>query len=651
LWVLPSLRRVPKDAFVSMPIHPAHKYARSLGRASFVLPLSLVLVLAGCETRPATVIPHVEDSAALAPPIQPVQQAAPAPPALTPQQQQAQRATQQLIVSVERAFAGGENHYRQGQLVQAKADFDNAVDMMLASGIDIKNDAQLSDEFNRILDAVNGLEMEALKQGNGFAPKVEPTPADVANDVTFEVDPNLVAKAKSELATTKSDLPLVINDYVASYINFFANTQRGHNTLMHSFQRSGRYKAMIQRVLQEEGVPQDLIYLAVAESSFQPQAVNHSSGAGGMWQFMPHGDYGLTRNGYVDERFDPEKSTRAYARYMKFLYNQLGDWYLAMAAYDWGAGSIQHAVQKTGYADFWELYKRNNLPVETKNYVPEILAAIIITKNPTQYGFENVQFDAPVLGDTVSIDYSVDLRLVADIVEAQPQDLLALNPGLLRLVTPPPGTLPGPFDLHLPLGTATLFQQRIADVPVADRTHWRYHRVSSDDTLAGIARSFHISVEQLAGANDLHSGDTLDNVDAVVVPVPVASSPATHTEVYKTRRGDTLVTIADRFGTSLEDLRLWNHVTGNSIVAGQRIRVSEPARLAPRTRERSHAAAPASTNNKGKRAAVPKPGSSAKKSKTATSGKTRQSNTAHKTVHSKSETTDHKNKANKNLQK
>ncbi len=113
-------------------------------------------------------------------------------------------------------------------------------------------------------------------------------------------------------------------------------------------------------------MPQDLIYLAVAESSFQPRAVNHSSGAGGMWQFMPHGDYGLTRNGYVDERFDPEKSTRAYAHYMKFLYNQLGDWYLAMAAYDWGAGNIQRAVQKTGYADFWELYKRNNLPARRR---------------------------------------------------------------------------------------------------------------------------------------------------------------------------------------------------------------------------------------------------------------------------------------------
>src|SRR5208337_3374039 len=148
-----------------------------------------------------------------------------------------------------------------------------------------------------IVDAVNALEMEALKQGNGFVPKEEPTPADVASDVTFEVDPNVVAKAKAELATTKSDLPLVVNDYVAAYINFFANTQKGHNTLLHSFQRAGRYRAMIQRVMAEEGVPQDLIYLAVAESGFNPRAMNPHSGAGGMWQFMPHGNYGLTRNG------------------------------------------------------------------------------------------------------------------------------------------------------------------------------------------------------------------------------------------------------------------------------------------------------------------------------------------------------------------
>ena len=266
-----------------------------------------------------------------------------------------------LIEQMEAAYARGDADYRKGMLAEAKVEFDRAIDLMLTSGIDIKGNAQLQEEFDRIVDQVNALEMEALKQGNGFVPKVEDTPADVAGDVTFQVDPSFVAKARADLATTKSDLPLVMNDYVAGFINFFANSQRGHNTLTHSFERAGRYKTMIQRVMAEEGVPQDLIYLAVAESGFQPQAVNRRSRAGGMWQFMPRGNYGLARNPYMDERFDPEKSTRAYARYMKFLYDQLGDWYLAMAAYDWGAGNVQRAVEKTGYADFWELYRRTIL--------------------------------------------------------------------------------------------------------------------------------------------------------------------------------------------------------------------------------------------------------------------------------------------------
>src|ERR1035438_10074493 len=357
--------------------------------------------------------------------------------------------------------------------------------------------------------------MEALKLGNGFVPNEEETPAEVAEDVTFEVDPKIVAKATADLATTKSDLPLVVNDYVAGVINFFANTKKGHNTLLHSFQRAGRYKAMIQRVMAEEGVPQDLIYLAVAESGFNPRAIGpktRSGGrAGGMWQFMPRGNYGLVRNSYVDERFDPEKSTRAYARYMKFIYDQLGDWYLSMAGYDWGAGNVQRAVEKTGYADFWELYKRNNLPKETKNYVPEILAAIIIANNPKQYGFDDLTLDPPVLTDTVTVNYSVDLRLVSDIVGAPMDELMALNPSLLRLTTPPDA----PFDLHLPAGTATLFSKRIAAIPEPKRNAWRYHRVAAEDSLASVAREFRVTAPELAAANHLRSSESLEGVEAL----------------------------------------------------------------------------------------------------------------------------------------
>ena len=538
----------------------------------------LALLLAGCDplqtedpgqnSKPQATAPALQASAPQA-----AQPAAPKPAGPAPLTTQQQR-VRVLIEQVERAYIQGEQDYRKGNLAGAKVDFDNAVDLMLLSGLDIKSDEKLQDEFNRIVDGVNAMEMEALKQGNGFVSKEEPTPADVASDVTFESDPNIVAKAKEELATTKSDLPLMVNDYVATYIKFFANTQKGHNTLLHSFQRAGRYRAMIQRVMAEEGVPQDLIYLAVAESGFNPRALNRKSHAGGMWQFMPHDpSYGLAFNSYVDERFDPEKSTRAYARYMKFIYNQLGDWYLSMAAYDHGTGNIQHAVQRTGYADFWELYKRNNLPAETKNYVPEILAAIIIANHPTQYGFDDITSDPPVLTDTVTINYSADLRLVSDIVGAPLDELTALNPSLLRLVTPPDAS----FDLHLPAGTATLFQDRIAQIPEGKRNAWRYHRVVQDDTLASVAREYRISAAELASANQLREADSIQGMQALVVPQAPAASPSSHRVLYTARRGDTLVTISDRFGVSLDELRHWNKMTGIKVEAGRRLHVSEPA--------------------------------------------------------------------------
>jgi membrane-bound lytic murein transglycosylase D len=534
---------------------------------------ALVLVLAGCDpSRPASSSSNSEPQATAPalPPSAP-QAAAPAPPT---QSTVHQRRVQQLIEQVDKAFSRGDADYRRGRLPEAKSEFDRAVDLMLSSGLDVKGDPQLQDEFDRIVDQVNALEMEALKQGNGFEPKVEPSPADVASDVTFEVDPNIVAKAKTELATTKSDLPLVVNDYVATFIKFFAYSQRGHNTLLHSFQRAGRYKTMIERVMAEEGVPHDLIYLAVAESSFQPRALNARSGAGGMWQFMPHGDYGLTRNGYMDERFDPEKSTRAYARYMKYLYDQLGDWYLAMAAYDWGAGNVQRAVQKTGYADFWELYKRNNLPGETKNYVPEILAAIIIANHPTQYGFDEITLDPPVLTDTLTINYAVDLRLVSDLVDAPVDELMALNPSLLRLATPPDTR----FDLHLPAGTAELFERRIVGIPESKRTSWRYHRVAAEDSLAAVARTYHVSVAELAAANQLDEDQSVTGIEALVVPVVPAATPSVHTLLYTTRRGDSLVSIADRFGVSLDQLRRWNKIpAGIKVEPGRRLHVAEPA--------------------------------------------------------------------------
>jgi membrane-bound lytic murein transglycosylase D len=604
----------------------------------------LALTLAGCvQTSPTGSTPQ-EQPQATAPALP-----APEAPVISPAQVAAtaeQRRVQALIRQVETAYAAGEANYRKGKLPEAKADFDRAVDLMLLSGMDIKNQAQLQEEFDRILDGVNALEMQALKQGNGFVAPEEPTPADVASDVTFEVDPNFVAKAKANLETTRSDLPLVVNDYVAAYINFFANTTRGHYTLLHSFQRAGRYRTMIQRVMAEEGVPQDLIYLAVAESSFNPRALNAKSHAGGMWQFMPQGNYGLARNAYVDERFDPEKSTRAYARYMKFIYDQLGDWYLSMAGYDWGTGNVQRAVQKTGYADFWELYKRNNLPAETKVYVPEILAAIIIANHPTQYGFDDVTLDPPVLADTVTINYSVELHLVADIAGAPLEEIMALNPSLLRSVTPPDTA----FDLHLPAGTASLFEKTIALVPENKRTAWRYHRLKEGDTLASVAREYRVSTAELAEANQLDENATLQGVEALVAPTAPIAAPASRALLYTARKGDTLVTIADRFGVSLDQLRRWNKITGIKVQAGRRLRVGEAANESRSTRSHrrgTNVEAPTQSDEKphesGRAAASSKSASNARQAMTVIGKSHESTSTKGATAHNKTGSTSKNN--------
>ena len=490
---------------------------------------------------------------------------------------------QQLINSAEAAYRSGVDNYRAGRLDAARLDFDSAVDLMLTSGMDLKTDSQLADEFDHLLNAVNSLEMAALKQGNGFSPKIEEAPLDTAEDLTFPANPELTAKLKAELQIS-SDLPLVINDQVAGYIGYFANSPSFHAHMLRSMERAGKYKTMIQKALTDQGVPQDLIYLAVAESGFQPQVLNAKSGAGGMWQFMPTGAYGLARNGYFDERFDPEKSSIAYAKYMKTLYNQFGDWYLAMAAYNWGPGNVQRAVQRTGYADFWELYRRNALPKETRDYVPKILAAVIMAKNPEKYGLDKMVPDEPVVSDTVSVDYAIDLRLVADVTNSSLPEIVGLNPSLLRMTTP--GDMS--FDLHLPVGTRDVFTERLKEIPQDKRTSWRFHVVRSGESLDGIVMSLHAHLSDVVAANGLTANDVVDAGDELVIPVAVAAS--TRPQRYTVRRGDTLVTVSDRFGVSVEELRRWNHLSSSTVRPGASLAVAEPVKLAPGTHVRGRGA-------------------------------------------------------------
>jgi membrane-bound lytic murein transglycosylase D len=243
-----------------------------------------------------------------------------------------------------------------------------------------------------------------------------------------------------------------------------------------------------------------------------------------------------------------------------------------MAAYDWGAGKVQRAVQRTGYADFWELYQRNVLPAETKNYVPIIVAAAIMAKNPTQYGLSGIPVDPPLRSDTVTTDSSINLRLVADLVGTTTEEIQQLNPSLLQMSTPRDFS----FELHLPPGTAALFQQRLAMVPEEHRNAWRFHIATQDDTLTSIAQTFHVTTKELAEANGLRSDDSIHANQPLLIPVPPPVISA-HMR-YRVRRGDTMVTLADRFGVTTSQLRRWNGLHGNRLPVGRTIYVSEPVR-------------------------------------------------------------------------
>jgi membrane-bound lytic murein transglycosylase D len=313
-------------------------------------------------------------------------------------------------------------------------------------------------------------------------------------------------------------------------------------------------------------------------------------------------EYNLTRNGYFDYRFDPEKSTRAYAKYIKRLYGLFGDWYLAMAAYDWGPGYIQRAVQRTGYADFWELYRRNAMPAETRAYVPQILAAIIMAKNPEKYGLNQLVPSPPVIYDTVSTSYAISVALVADLTGSNTEEIAALNPALLRTTTPPDI----PYDLHIPPGTRDAFLERLKDIPENDRATWRFHVVKAGETMESIAASLHTNATLVAQVNQVSATNPIQTGDELVIPIAAAAREASvGQQRYTLRRGDSLVTVADRFDVTVEQLRAWNGLRAGRVTPGRTIWVAEPVRVARagrggRGRSGAHAA-----STRGARAASP----------------------------------------------
>ena len=475
-----------------------------------------------------------------------------------------------LVDQVQKDLTAGQQEFSAGNGEQGRADLDRGVNRILVSGFQAESDPRLSKLFDQIgetLHANQGTSGQAEEEeAEETEAPAQPAPIDEIADLTLPPgDPRLVLKAQKELLMVPHDLPLTVNESVLQYLSFFTTT-RGRAIVEHGLERAGRFDTMIRRVLKEESVPQDLIYLAQAESAFQPQAVSRA-GARGIWQFMPYRgeQYDLERSYYIDERSDPEKATRAAARHLRDLYAMFGDWYLVMAAYNSGPLNVARAIERTGYADFWELQKRHALPKETQNYVPIIIAMALVAKAPGLYGVQ-ISPEKPAEVEAVKLEHPVDLHLVADATGADLEDLRILNPELLRTVTP---TQPG-FALNLPTALTARFQENIQQVPDDKRTSWRLHSVAEGETLTDVARRYHVTVPALELANHLQPRSTVPAGFLLNVPTVPAVARMVR---YRVQKGDTLEGIADRFDVTVSDLKRWNRITGNHVARGARLRI------------------------------------------------------------------------------
>lgn len=553
-----------------------------MGKPKHYILLSAVVLLAACGSsgnrkslvKPPVGAPHLEPL--------PLRSAAPLLRLAAPAR--ADDAVDSLIRQAESLYAAGMADFRTGNLEKSKEKFDQALSLLLESKFDVQGDDRLSAEFDRLVENIYAAEGAALEHGDVLSvQKYDPAPIESFEGLTFPVDPKVKERVELEVESVRSDFPLVTNDFVAGVINYLQTSKHGQVFIRTVLSRIGLYQPIISEALQKEDLPPYLFYLAGAESAFNPFALSRA-GAKGIWQLMlaRANQYGLKKDLWVDEREDPVKSTQAALRHLKDLYQMFGDWYLAMAAYNCGPVNVQKAIEKTGYADFWKLRNLNALPKETENYVPIILATALIAKDPKTFGFD-VQPDPPLVTDPVVVHTPTDLRLVAQLIDRPVEEIIRLNPSLLRWTTPANNPQ---FVLNLPPGTKETYEQAIASVPPDRRIWWRAHKVGEGETLSSIAKKFHISARTLAVANRMDHTAPLEQGARLVVPQAPgkeASLARVRERVrhvaysYRVRPGDNLELIADRFDVKPYQIRGWNSLKSSRLVAGKTLRLYLPA--------------------------------------------------------------------------
>lgn len=536
---------------------------------------------------------------------QPERPQVPAPPTVIPPVQ-VQDPITTLIAQAERYFEAGQQELKAGRLSRARAEFDRAVGVLIEYPGGAKGEPRLRAAYEQLLNRIAALEATALRQGDGFS-ETRSEPAAIDELLAVAVFPRATASTAMAVAegleVSAYDLPVIANDRVLSYVELFQGTLR--NFLSEGLARGSRYLPRINEIFKAEGVPLDLAYVPLIESAFKSTAFSRAR-AKGMWQLMlpTAGDYNLKYNWFIDERSDFEKSTLAAAKHFKMLAKMFdGDWTLALASYNVGQGNIMNAVKRAKTDDYWKLAESTKyLPKDTRAYVPMIWAAIIIAKNPEQFGFE-VESREPLAYDVVTVPDAIALTTVAEWTDATVDVIKELNPELRRNTTPM-----GEHKLRVPVGTKAIVESKLATADPSTFATFIRHTVKSGETLSTIARKFKVSRSDLAEANSLRTTSKVRPGQSLLVPgasaaatsrstaPPPATSPAERATpktdakskpstsqttpakpaapiTYRVRSGDTLFGIAKQFDVTVDEIRRWNKLTGSAIGIGDRLKI------------------------------------------------------------------------------
>ncbi|MCX6539419.1 MAG: LysM peptidoglycan-binding domain-containing protein [Acidobacteria bacterium] len=510
-----------------------------------------------------------------------------------------------LIAQSQARFDTGAAELKLGHLSRAKVEFNAAIDLLLESPSGARSNRRLQEQFDRLVDRISAFEMRTLAEGDGFAEK--PTvPAsidqllDQPTSDTPTPKPEIREVVAADLQTTLHDVPIPLNDKVLSWIEVFQG--RLHDWFQTSMQRGMPYLPMIQNTFRSQGLPLDLAYIPIVESAFRTDALSRAS-AKGFWQLMKGTatSLGLTQNWYIDERSNPEKATLAAARYLKLLSEMFdGDWHLALASYNGGPGYIQRVVKRKGQPDFWALAdKASPLPRETREYVPMVLASIVIARNPAQYGF-TFEPVAPPEYETVSLPGPADLRKIAEWAGVSVDDIQRLNPELRRWTTPVRGEA---YLLRVPKGTAQMVEQRLGELPPEELAPLQWHTVRRGESLTTIANKLHVRRTDLAEANYLGLKTAVTPGQKLVIPLALSTLLASRTDrpepaptparsaparaapsvsdsadrvkiTYHVRKGDSLYSIAQQFHTTIANIRSLNGLKSDRITPGERLTIS-----------------------------------------------------------------------------